>query len=209
MPTLVSSSPIIAVVYANSALAARILDRAASALEDAGHVCAGLLQRDEPREGRSRCDMLLVDLSTRERVQISEDRGAGARGCHLQPHALVSAMATVRDALSDDTSILVLNKFGKSEGEGGGFRPLIADALERGIPVLIAVPWRNIDGWREFAGAFAREVEAEAFASLFGEQLLTQLGLITNIAAGGSVASANEGRDASLPCGQRETDPIL
>ncbi len=199
MPTLVSSGPIIAVVYADGSLAGRILDRAASALEDAGHACAGFVQRDEPREGRSRCDMILVDLSTRERVQISEDRGPGARGCHLQPDVLLTAMATVRAALSDETSILILNKFGKSEGEGGGFRPLIADALERGIPVLIAVPWRNIDGWREFAGAFAREVEADAVASMSGELLLAQLGLITDEAAGGSFVAADTGKDASLP----------
>jgi nucleoside-triphosphatase THEP1 len=194
MPTLVSSSPIIAVVYANSALAALVLDRAASALEDAGHACAGLLQRDEPRQGRSRCDMILVDLASGERVKMSEDRGPGARGCHLQSDVLLSAMARVRDALSNDTSILVLNKFGKSEGEGGGLRPLIADALERGVPVLIAVPWRNIEGWREFAGAFAREVEAEAVASVFGEQLLVQLGLITDVAAGCNLPSANKAK---------------
>jgi hypothetical protein len=197
MPTLVSSSPIIAVVYTNSDLAGHVLDRAASALEDAGHACAGLLQRDEPRVGRSRCDMILVDLSTRERVRISEDRGPGARGCHLQSDVLLSAMATVRDALSDETSILVLNKFGKSEGEGGGFRPLIADALDRSIPVLIAVPWRNIESWREFAGAFAREVEADAFSSLYGEQLLAGLGLITDHSSEGRHFAADTANESS------------
>ncbi len=199
MPKLVSSSPIIAVVYADGALAGRILDRAASALADAGHACAGFVQRDEPREGRRRCDMILVDLSTGERVQISEDRGPGARGCHLQPDVLLSAMATVRATLSDETAILVLNKFGKSEGEGGGFRPLIADALERAIPVLIAVPWRNIDGWREFAGVFSREVEADAVASMFGEPLLAQLGVATDAAAEDSPAAASGVKAASLP----------
>lgn len=199
MPKLVSSSPIIAVVYVDGALAGRILDRAASALGDAGHACAGFVQRDEPREGRRRCDMILIDLSTGERVQISEDRGPGARGCHLQPDVLLSAMATVRAALNDETSILILNKFGKSEGEGGGFRPLIGDALERGIPVLIAVPWRNIDGWREFAGALAREVEADAVASSFGDLLLAQLGLATDPAAGDSPATAARKKEASLP----------
>lgn len=180
MPKLASSSPIVAVVYTDGTLAGRILERAASALEDAGHACAGFVQRDEPRKGRRRCDMILVDLTTGERVQISEDRGPGARGCHLQPDVLLSAMATAREALSEATAILVLNKFGKSEGEGGGFRPLIADALERSIPVLIGVPWRNIESWREFAGAFAREVEADAVANSFGDLLLAQLGLATD-----------------------------
>lgn len=199
MPTLQPSKPIIAIIYTDGALAGRILDRVANALEDSGHSCAGLVQRDEPREGRSRCDMILVDLSTRKRLQISEDRGAGARGCHLQPDVLLSAMANVRAALSEETSIVVLNKFGKSEGEGGGFRPLIADALERTIPVLIAVPWRNIDGWHEFAGEFAHEVDAESLATMFGQPLLAVLGLVTDGAAGGRLASADRKTDESLP----------
>ena len=106
-------------------------------------------------------------------------------------------MATVRDALSEETSILVLNKFGKSEGEGGGFRPLIADALDRSIPVLIAVPWRNIESWREFAGAFAREVEADAFSSLYGEQLLAGLGLITDHSSEGRHFAADTANESS------------
>lgn len=198
MPTLVSSSPIIAVVYSDGALAAHILDRAAKALEDAGHACAGYVQRDAPREGRRRCDMILVDLATGDRLQISEDRGSGARGCHLRPDVLLTAMVTVRAALSDQTSILVLNKFGKSESEGGGFRPLVVDALERGIPVLIAVPWRNIEGWREFAGEFAREVDVETIATMFGEPLLVQLGLVTE-AISTCTAAADCGQGTSTP----------
>ena len=31
-------------------------------------------------------------------------------------------------------------------------------AIDRGVPVLIAVPYRNIDPWRAFAGDLAREI---------------------------------------------------
>ena len=65
------------------------------------------------------------------------------------------ALATA--ALATDPDLLVINRFGKTEAEGGGVRPLIADAVDRGIPVLIAVPWRNIASWRVFAGELAVE----------------------------------------------------
>jgi hypothetical protein len=57
--------------------------------------------------------------------------------------------------------LLVLNKFGKVECEGGGLRDLIASAIDRGIPVIIGVPERNLDAWRDFAGEFAAELPDE------------------------------------------------
>jgi hypothetical protein len=60
--------------------------------------------------------------------------------------------------------------------DGGGLRDLIASAIDRGIPVVIGVPLRNLGIWREFAGEFAieltddvREVE-KWLESLQGEQ---------------------------------------
>lgn len=58
--------------------------------------------------------------------------------------------------------LLILNKFGKVECEGGGLRDLIASAIDRGIPVVIGVPKRNIDAWRSFAGELAVELEDDA-----------------------------------------------
>lgn len=198
MPPLQCSSLITAVVYSDSAAAARLLECAAGALADAGHLCAGFVQKDDTRPGRHRCDMSLVDLATGACIPISEDRGPGARGCQLDPHGLLSAMEQALEALSEDTSIVVVNKFGKSEVEGGGFRPLIERALERGIPVLIGVPWRNIESWREFAGDFAREVDAEPIAAMFGEPLLARLGL-TCTATGPCSAVADCVWDPSRP----------
>jgi len=55
----------------------------------------------------------------------------------------------------------VLNKFGKAECEGRGLRDLIASAIDRGIPVIIGVPKRNLEAWRNFAGDFAVELKAD------------------------------------------------
>ena len=101
--------------------------------------------------------MVLVDLAGGRSIRISEDRGAGARGCRLDTNELLQAMSLARGAMTARPDLLIVNKFGKSESEGGGFRDLIAEAVEQEIPVLVAVPWRNIDAWRRFAGVFAAE----------------------------------------------------
>lgn len=207
MPTLVYSRPITAVVYRDSTAAARLLERAAGALADAGHICAGFVQKNVARAGRHRCDMSLADLATGHCIPISEDRGPGARGCQLDPDGLLSAMEQALAALSEDTAIVIVNKFGKTEIEGGGFRPLIERGLERGIPVLIGVPWRNIESWREFAGDFAREVDADTIGTMFGEPLLARLGLRRE--ATGTITTTVEGGQQPASNGSRAGEPGL
>ncbi|UDL92708.1 DUF2478 domain-containing protein [Mesorhizobium sp. PAMC28654] len=66
------------------------------------------------------------------------------------------------DALPD---LLVLCKFGKTEVEGGGFRSLIASALELSVPVLIGVPLINLLPFREFSAGLAREMDLSEIVS--------------------------------------------
>ena len=113
--------------------------------------------------------MYLVDIDSGERLKISEDRGPMARGCRLDSAELVRALGLARGMLAEGADLLVLNKYGKSESEGRGFRPLIADALDRDIPILIAVPRKNLDSWRLFAGDLAAEHDVSALLSLSGE----------------------------------------
>lgn len=153
--------PITALVYTDSVAADRALRDIAIELMEEGHRLAGLVQINTPRPGRSRCDMLLEELASGEHLGISQDRGPEARGCALDLAQLTAAMQKVRISLNAKPDLVILNKFGKTEAEGGGFRPLIANAIEAGLPMLIGVPWRNIESWRLFAGPLAREVQLE------------------------------------------------
>jgi hypothetical protein len=67
--------------------------------------------------------------------------------------------------LSSQTDLLVLCKFGKTEVEGGGFRSLIAKALELSVPVLVGVPLINLTPFREFSADLAREVDLSQIVS--------------------------------------------
>ena len=150
-------APITALIYSDSALADQMLRDMALHLMEQGLSLAGLVQHNAPRPGRSRCDMILEELSSGEHISISQDRGPHARGCALDTGQLLSAMQIVRQSIRNKPDLVILNKFGKSESEGAGFRPLLSELLEAAIPVLIAVPWRNIESWRLFAGEYAVE----------------------------------------------------
>ncbi|PZW38909.1 uncharacterized protein DUF2478 [Humitalea rosea] len=151
-----------ALVYTDSVAADRALRGTARRLEAMGCRLAGVVQRDEARAGRVGCDMALEELSSGEIIAISQDRGPHARGCRLDVGELLRAMQLVSAALEQRPQVLILNKFGKTEAEGGGFRDLIVQAVGASVPVLIAVPYRNLDQWRAFAGDLAREVALEA-----------------------------------------------
>lgn len=157
MSYLQTTAPITAIIYGDGARVAPALDRIVTHLAAQGSRLAGLVQRDVERTGRSRCDMLMEDLATGETVAISQDRGEGARGCRLDVEALLNAAVRVGSTLVTEPDLVVVNKFGKTECEGGGCRSLIVEAIEHNVPVLVAVPQGNLDCWRCFAGDFAAE----------------------------------------------------
>src|SRR5262249_38763558 len=120
-----------------------------------------------------RCDIVLEDLMTGERTDLFERRGSGARGCRLDIAALTAITARIERALDQRPDLLLLNKFGKAEAGGGGLLDSIAIAIDRGIPVIIGVPARNLAAWRAFAGAV--EIDADDGAmSCFMEACILQ-----------------------------------
>jgi nucleoside-triphosphatase THEP1 len=158
-------TPITAIIYSEGRDVDPVMGRIADLLVYEGLQLAGFIQYNQPRSGRRRCDMVLQELASGEIISISQDRGPLARGCHLDVSELLRGMGLARQALARKPDLLLINKFGKSEGEGGGFRPLIADAIDLEVPVLVAVPWRNIDNWRLFSGDLSTEIALETLVS--------------------------------------------
>ena len=161
MSRLLSAAALTAIVYNEGRDVDLVMRRVIDRLAEQNVSLAGFIQRDQWRFDRPRCDMILQDLSGGPAIKISEDRGAGARGCRLDIGELLRAMAAAREATATRPDLLIVNKFGKMESEGGGFRDLIAEAVARDVPTLVAVPWRNIDNWRRFAGELAVEYKVE------------------------------------------------
>ena len=92
--------------------------------------------------------------------------GKLATGCSLDPEGLEEAAGLIRAQLDASPDLLLLNKFGKQEAEGQGFRALIGAALSQGTPVLIGVGRAKLPAFLEFAGEMGEELSTSPTALL-------------------------------------------
>lgn len=140
-----------------------LLAGVASQLEDAGLRLAGTVQTNLERLDRSRCDMDLRVLPDGPVLRISQDLGEGSRGCRLDIGVLETAVAEVQARL-DGAEVLLVNKFGKQEALGRGLAPVIAEALSRGLTVLVGVNGLNLPAFLEFTGEVAEALPPDPAA---------------------------------------------
>jgi len=132
-----------------------ILFKLASALASRGLRCCGTVQINSEREDAGPCDMDVQVLPDGPILRISQDLGRSSRGCRLDPAALETAVGLAAARLSCGADVLLINKFGKHEAEGRGFRGLIADALVMDIPVIVGINALNLPAFEEFAAGLA------------------------------------------------------
>lgn len=136
----------------------KILGRVAELLKADRLGLAGAVQYNTHDGDRCRCDMTLEDLASGKLVQISEDLGPESQGCRLNSSALEEIVGSVCATLDRGADLLIVNKFGKRESEGGGFRQPIELALAKGIPVLMAINRAQLDNWNAFADGVAEQL---------------------------------------------------
>jgi hypothetical protein len=133
-----------------------LLARTALTLAARGVRLVGAVQTNTTRPGASKCDMDIRILPSGPVLRISQSLGEGARGCRLDMAALEEAVGLVASSLEAGADLLILNKFGKHEAAGRGFRPLIAEAVARGIPVLTGLNALNQPAFLTFTGGAGR-----------------------------------------------------
>jgi hypothetical protein len=152
---------LVAIVYANEAYPQSTFERIVADCRRRGLRVAGVLQHPVCSDAAGHCDVALEELTTGVWTDLFEDRGPGASGCRLDVAALAEVNGKVARSFDADPALLVLNKFGKVEAEGRGLLDLVAIAVDRGIPVVIGVPIRNLPAWRAFAGDLSVEFSSD------------------------------------------------
>lgn len=116
---------------------------------------AGAVQTNLNRSADCACDMELTVLGTDAApIRISQSLGEGSQGCRLDADGLERAAALAASGL-DGADVALVNKFGKQEAAGRGFRDFIAAAMAEEIPVLIAVAPELVAAFTGFAGDYA------------------------------------------------------
>ncbi|PVB62352.1 DUF2478 domain-containing protein [Labrenzia sp. 011] len=156
---MTETTPICAAVLTTRGSAVDVLlQDVCETLRRNGHHVSGVLQRQAEAVDTCCADMGLELLSTGERIEISQPLGKASRGCRLDPRGLAEITARLMRELDAFPDLLVLNRFGKGEQDGQGFRQLIAAAVERNIPVLTAVRPPYLEDWRSFTGTLSVEL---------------------------------------------------
>ena len=124
----------------------------------------GTVQINSGRADAGPCDMDVRVLPEGPVLRISQDLGPAARGCRLDPEALEAAVALVSARLDAGADLLIVNKFGKHEAEGRGFRDVIAEAMARDVPVLVGLNGLNRAAFEDFAAGLATHLPPEPAA---------------------------------------------
>ncbi len=138
-----------------------LLHEVAGAAAARGLRLAGIVQVNSDRPGCARCDMDAVVLPDGPVIRISQALGAQARGCRLDAEGLETAVAAAEARLAQGVDLLIVNKFGKQEAAGRGFRPVIAAALEAGADVLVGVNEMNLPALETFTGGAAEALDPD------------------------------------------------
>lgn len=139
-----------------------VLLKLARLLAARGLRCCGTVQINSERGDAGPCDMDIRVLPDGPVLRISQDLGRASRGCRLDPGALETAVGLVSASLDEGADVLIVNKFGKHEAEGRGFRSVIAEALSRGIPVLVGVNTLNLPAFLEFSQGLGTGLPCES-----------------------------------------------
>jgi nucleoside-triphosphatase THEP1 len=156
------SPAILAIVYADGAVAGSFIADLGYRLRDAGVAIAGIVpyRSSAPRTGR--CGVEVEELASRLVLQLSEDENPQPFGCRVDPEAISEAAALISSSLRKAPNVVIFNKFGRMEAEGGGLRETIAEAIQLGIPVIAGVPRRNIGIFRELTEGLAEETQVDS-----------------------------------------------
>ena len=131
-----------------------VLRLSAANLKAQGFQLAGAVQINVPRAGLSRCDMTIEDLATGKLIEAS-DRTRTINGCRLDAYALEDAAGLVAQSIAAETDLLIINRFGKQESLGQGFRGAIEAAALLGVPVLTSFSAANAASFEAFSAGCA------------------------------------------------------
>ncbi|WP_422054891.1 DUF2478 domain-containing protein [Shimia sp.] len=138
-----------------------LLSDLAERLDARGLKTRGIVQTNTECGSYHGCDMDVRVLPAGPTIRISQNLGKEAQGCRLDPDAMASAVSAVGQSMQADFDVFLLNKFGKQEAEGRGFRDLLADALEKDATVIAGTNPLNAEVFEEFSGGMATNVPAD------------------------------------------------
>lgn len=128
-----------------------------------GTSVAGLLQEGSKSAGDAPDAITLADLNTGERFAIMLST-ACAGSCAVDPSAVAAASAVLRRAIARRSTLILVNKFGPLEAEGGGLADEMLQAMAAELPLLTTVSVNRLESWLRFTGGMCELLPPEPAA---------------------------------------------
>ncbi len=119
-----------------------------------GYSLAGAVQHNTDEAGRPCSDMRIEDLATGRLMDISNPQRTGT-GCRLDATALEDVAGIIAGGLERAVDLVILNRFGKQEISGNGFRAMMEHAVAREIPLLTVLNGVHRPAWDDFAAGMS------------------------------------------------------
>ncbi|MEQ1671705.1 MAG: DUF2478 domain-containing protein [Hyphomicrobium sp.] len=138
----------------------QLLRELAEDLKASGLKLGGAIQWNRPSQSHSRCDMELEDLASGQRINAS-DKARAANSCRLDAWALEDAAGLVAASIAPGVDFVIVNRFGKQEASGQGFRATIEAAIANDLPVLTSLNVAHQAAFDAFTGGEAGLLAAD------------------------------------------------
>ena len=160
----VEAARMAAIVHADDfAQADALLAAFARSLQECGWRVAGLVfERRTDTLGRK--GMYLMDITTGREFCISQDLGPQSQSCCIDTAGVAKASDVLRKALTDGADLVIVNRFGALEAQGGGFAQEMLALAQAGVPLLTAVTEKHYPAWQLFTGGMAQRLPAHLHA---------------------------------------------
>lgn len=132
-----------------------LLTTIARGQQSAGRRVRGVLMTHPDGDAGCAGAMVLVDVDTHEEYLVSQPLGPDSKACRADPQGFARASDVLRRAALQAPDLVVSNRFGGLEAEGGGFCAELLDILTDDLPLLTTVAARHVADWQRFTGGAA------------------------------------------------------
>jgi uncharacterized protein (DUF4213/DUF364 family)/nucleoside-triphosphatase THEP1 len=144
------------VLYGENSQPRSLLRDYATAMQARGWRVGGLVQEEVRDENGRRLSIDAIDVASGDRFPINRPKvDLDDKNCSLDTSALTDSSTALRRAVTQGCDLLVVEKFGDQERDGGGLMDDIFAAVAAGIPVMVSVPAYAVDQWNEVCGGLS------------------------------------------------------
>jgi hypothetical protein len=151
------SEPRIAAIHYTPGQSTRpALDAFIAELTRRGVVVHGLVQEATPDHGID-----AIDINTGQRIALKRPTRyeLDNKLCSLNLSQLAEATMILRRALDGGADVVVVERFGKTERDGGGLADDLLALMASGTPTLVTVPEDELEAWNQFSGGLGAALD--------------------------------------------------